>query len=250
MPLYVPEPNLTPFGTHDCRLEWNSATTIRLVRYGGSTIMIGGVRRVIPAGGVIFTTPATDANLYVFATWTGTAITLSTSAATDALVTDAYGMPVHSANPGATLVGLIWAQSTGIDGPRLVCSYWNRVWRSDDAKAGSFASASNTPAIVNGLTVYFVGFAGDAWDSHVTGVCYTSTTVNAILGVETRLDAVSGNTWESKGTAPAVNTYVPISVRIGGNLVSTGLHSIAPYVWQNAGSGGTWIMNHYLRRQA
>lgn len=248
MPLVVPKPDLTPFGTHDCRLEWNSATTIRLVRFGGQWIMISGVRRSIPAGGVIYTTPLVDANKYIFAMWNGSAVYLEQSAATDPIVLDANGMPVHGSNPAATLVGLIWAQISGIDGPRLVCSYWNRRWRSDDSKSGIIATGSTT--LVTLAQIAFVSFAGDIVDAQAPGVNYSTSPPNILLSTNLYPDGVSGGFPSNVGTTVVANGYVPFGFRYLYTVPTSGLHRMHLMGAQNAGAGANWVYIFNCRRQA
>jgi hypothetical protein len=249
MPLYVPAPDLTPWGTHDCRLEWNSATTIRLVRYGGSTIMIKGVRQVIPAGGIVAATPLTDAAYLVYAYMSGSTMLLAFEPVASGFATDAYGMPaVGGGGLGNPLVGLIWAQAAGIDGPRLVCSYWNRILREIIA-SGSLNSGSTTPIYFESLRIYFVCFDQDSIDAHYSGTVYPLTVAQAVQATAIALDNGTPPGPDTISQGQLVNAQVATGVRVQRRVTGHGIHSIVPRISINAGTGW-WVFNGGARYMA
>ena len=252
MPLVVPPSIATLWGTHDCRLEWNSATTIRLVREGGKHLMISGVRREIPVGGIVRATPSTDANFLVFAYMeTPTTMNLWFEASATGFANDSNGMAVINGHPEWTLVGAIWAQSTGIDGPRLVCSYYNRRPRSTAANPGLVQSGATSPAVLTeAATCYWVAFGGDGYEAACTGHVYTINTPTAILA--THLYTDGGGFGPSNNNCPAIaNAGCLVGIRVARALPAgpAGLHSSKVMAWQNVGIAN-WVVSNMVRWMA
>lgn len=96
------------------RLTYDTTTNLKLTRFNGTWLTIGGVPRQIPAAGADIASSAFTAGtmMSVYAAWNGTAITLEAS--TTGRVTDAnYGYPVKTGDASRTFLGLVMTE-TGI----------------------------------------------------------------------------------------------------------------------------------------
>jgi hypothetical protein len=246
MPLYPPTPITPQSGTHDCRFEYVDANTCKLLPYGGNQIMISGVRRTIPAGGVSFVTAGAGWSsliFYIFAGWTGSAITINAAVVSSStIIIDASGMPVLQADPSQTLIGMVacaggtgqFQQTQNIIG---VISYWNRKKLSAYG-TGNGTSGSTSPVEINGgLRVYWCQFDGDT-----AVLCVAGTLLNTSIASTLAQLYVDNSTYVG---GPMVYTSYIASARgplglhaeIGGFVA--GLHSFMLLGWVGAGIG-TW----------
>jgi hypothetical protein len=248
MPLYPSQ--VSQRGTHDCRLDYVSTSQIKLNCFGGNRILINGQQCVIPSAGIVSAIPATSPNNnhYVYVT---PSMTLGFGAVglPNAPTLDAYGMPIVDGNPNAVLVGMIHAQNGAIDGPRLVCSYWNRKWRFEIAQAVVSTTSYNAFADL-GLYVFWVGFLGDTYEVVLSG-SVASNTAGTTNGTQVQ---VNGEALQNQHLFMGVqDTYYPIGVRgTVRNLATAGLQSAALFgaVFNPGGNNSVWYPNLCVRHQA
>lgn len=113
-----------------CRFEFISATTCRLIRWNGTFLNINGVTRVIPVGGVdiLNTAVPSDVVHYIYAFWTGTAIALEAS--TLGYAAGPEGLMCKSGDGTRTLVGMVSKVSGNFfnnnNSGHLVLSWFNK----------------------------------------------------------------------------------------------------------------------------
>lgn len=98
--------------TGQCRLEYVSATGIKLSPHKGNQLSIDGVSRTIPSIGVSLTNSGASANTKynVYAYWTGSAIALALD--TTATAANSDGWTVKDAAADYTFVGVVWTNSS------------------------------------------------------------------------------------------------------------------------------------------
>jgi hypothetical protein len=243
MPLYPPTPNTPQSGLHDCRFEYMDANTCKLLPYGGNQLMIGGVRRTIPAGGVTLTTPGAAWASLVMYIWAfvdaGGAIVLGTTGvAPGYVVLDAYGMPVYKDNAALTLVGIVaCASGTGLFQQTIgVVSYWNRKQRAAYQRIAGLSTASTTPVDLS-AAVGWCSFDGDC-----PRVTCSGTVRNSVIGTAAHLLKLDGTTYiGQQGTWTSFIATTPGQIASQGEQanIAAGQHWVSLFGWVGSGTG-TW----------
>lgn len=104
---------LGQIGHGQCRLSVTNTTTLTLNPFNGNNIIIGGIPRQIPNGGVTVSNAGTNPNTlyYVYASWGGGGnIVLSLSATGHS--TSSSGVETMTGNTAYTLVGAVYMNGT------------------------------------------------------------------------------------------------------------------------------------------
>ena len=206
----------------NCRLD-NFAGNLRLSRYNGIGVIIGGSVRLIPTTGVDLAPTGLSAgtNYYVYAYMSGSTMLLEASATTP-VVDTTYGIKVKSGDPARTLVGMArpiagpnWATSAG---HLLVISYFNRLKKS----VSSFLSVDANIAAPSSLTevnstygtgsrIDFLTWADEAVHIFGRGGAYQSAGTAALWAAAIGLDSATvgyqgAMTWCSAGGAASLGS--------------------------------------------
>jgi hypothetical protein len=211
-----------------CRLNWVSASMIRLDRFDGMLLTINGIARAIAAPGPTLapTGLTPDTVYYVYAAWSGSAVTIEAS--TTAPATGTNGQQIKTGDATRTLVGMVspitgpaWADSASA---RRVLSYHNRRERnvlSGFTTNRTTTSTSNVEINTeNRATFLSWGDADErfALNGFVTHSVSTGTVYSVLA-----LDAVGTVLAQSQaiGAGSAVLAYEP-----SGAAITAGLHTL------------------------
>lgn len=133
-----------------CKFERVHSHLCHLVGYGGNTMLIDGIARTIPTYGVSLPLASWDDErlYYVYASWSGSAITLEASTIEPVMHTT-YGYETQNGVAGATLVGAFARLPIGfVDTPRArwIVSRYNQPPRV------ILSSAPSNVTVASGMT--------------------------------------------------------------------------------------------------
>jgi hypothetical protein len=245
MPLYPPQIQtvMDPWGTHECRLDWVSTSTVRLSRWGGQWLMINGVRQSIPAAGLDVGVASLDGNYFVWAYMLSGALALYFEGTTNAPVLDPNGMPVHPLNAALTLVGVIYAPAGTLPHHGYVCSYWNRRQRVVASGIVTQQSGSTSYVELNtGMRCMFTMFGGDTYEIYCSGSGWSINVDGLIVMTGLAIDnvIVGQVTYIHPHYA---SWYCPVAKRMTGKVPpgGHGAHALQVYGAINAaGYTGHW----------
>ena len=234
----------------NCQLTKSGASTLLLSPYNGNTILIAGVLRAITAGGVSLTLSGLSASTlyYVYATWSGSAVTLAAS--TTGHTTDTtYGNEVKTGDTSSSLVGMFYATATNdtVDtaARRLVASWFNPPARSILGTAMAAATTTSTSFIElnsNTSRVDVVLFANRSGELNFQGTVVNSsinvyTTTN--IGIDSSLTAGSTDTtWNS--SSPAVSGPFQVFIPVNTSVFTEGYHYVTPLGKAVTSGTGSW----------
>lgn len=236
-----------------CRLVITSSTAIKLNPYDGNGLIIAGTSRKIPAAGVSLTNSGMAINTlyYIYAFWTGTAISLEFST-TGHSPDSTTSVEIKTGDSTRTLVGMVYtnASSQFSDGPaaRLVASWFNRrAVGGGVTTSGSinFSSVSSSE-ISTAVRVQFLSWGIDAVDIKATGQ-YTNNTATQSVAVTAYVDSVAygnicGSYIPSNGVGMAFassNSLTPL-----GAYLSEGFHTAQVFGSVTAGTGTVTYLAH------
>jgi len=131
-------------GSGQCRLVWVNATTLKLIPYNGNSLVIAGVSRQIPSGGVTLSNVGLAASTlhHVHAAWVAGAMVLEAVPATAGHSQDsATGIEIKTGDATRSFVGMAYlngsSQFADSNTARHVASWFNRR-----SVAGMFASSA------------------------------------------------------------------------------------------------------------
>lgn len=221
-----------------CYLEYSSPTALLLRRWNGKFIRIGGVQREIPSAGVSWTVSglAPAATNYIYAYWTGSAISLegSTTAYTPDTTT---GVMVKSGDTSRTLVGMVRsASATSLvaqSGTVIsVLSWFNRRDRAAQEAVTQATSSTSFVVLVNpGLMV--LAWANEAVDVRGAGYQYCNT-----VGTTSAFASIDGSAVgiESAHYSSVANAQGAIAVGWPPTLAE-GYHTVSLQGKTSAGTG-------------
>jgi hypothetical protein len=229
----------------DGRLEYVSATQLRLARRNGRRVFINDANVVIPSTAPTLSNSGLSASTlyYVYAYVNAGTLTLEASAT--AYATDStYGHQVKSGDSTRTLVGMVRtnASSQFVDsaGQRLV-----RSWAHDPGVATTALFTANRST--SSLTAVELNseirnevllWAGETWDLSFLGAGVNATasgwTISAV--------AIDGTTAENGGCLATTVDAVPVVASAYRDNLSEGYHYATVVGSVNAGTG-TWYGN-------
>ena len=226
-----------------CRLVFSSAASITLQRYQGSILSIGGLPRQIPAAGVSASNTGLAASTiyYVYALWSGSAITLELSTTGHAANADT-GVEVKSGDTSRTLVGMVRTNASSqfedASAARGVLSYFNRR-----EIAGLTATLTNTTSSTASLAE--LGVAVDrvqflAWPDELTEVMIVGSATNTTAGnIQHSTSAgVDAAALGAQSTATTFTNGVPVAVSARYMAaLSEGSHTASAFGKVSAGTG-------------
>ena len=133
-----------------CKFERVHTHLCKLVGYVGNTVLIGGIARAIPSAGVSLPLAGWGSEIiyYVYASWSGSEITLSASTAAPEM-NQTYGYETQTGVAGATLVGAFARLESGfVDTPR---ARWT-VSRYNQPPRLVLSSAHSNASVASGMT--------------------------------------------------------------------------------------------------
>lgn len=160
-----------------CQLQYVSATSIRLVDYNGSSLIIQGVQQQIPSGGVSISNSGLGASTfyYVYAFMSGGSMALSLSFIghqTDTTASN-LGVEIMTGNNAYTLVGMIGTTSGSqfANGPtqRWVRSWFNRSSFDLYANASGVVSSTTPVELTTAFRTFFLNWANEVVDLSLFG---------------------------------------------------------------------------------
>lgn len=238
-----------------CRLTIVNATSIRLSPYDGNNLVIGGVARRLTSSGATLTNSGMNINTlyYIYAFWTGTAISLEFSA-TGHSPDSTTGVEIKTGDSSRTLVGMVYTNGSAqfSDGPtaRLVASWFNRRAVGGSVTTSgplNFTSVSNAE-ISTSLRVQFLTWANEAVDIKASGQ-YTNSTATQSVAVITYVDSAAyGNVCGSYIPANGVGMAFSSSNSLTptGGYLSEGFHTARIFGSVTAGTGTVTYLAHSL----
>lgn len=238
-----------------CKLDIVSATSVRLNPYNGNNLVIGGVARRLPSGGVTLTNVGMNINTlyYIYAFWNGTAISLEFSA-TGHSTDSTNGVEIKTGDSSRTLVGMVYTSTTAqfSDGAtaRLVASWFNRrAVGGSVTTSGSinFTSVSSSE-VSTSLRIQFLTWANEAVDIKASGQ-FTNNAATQSVAVTSYVDSVAyGNVCGSYIPASGVGMAFSSSNSLTptGGYLSEGFHTAQIFGSVTAGTGTVIYLAHSL----
>ena len=232
-----------------CHLKFVSTTSINLIPYNGSYVIINGLQRQIPSAGV----SAANTGVYINGTagqnlaaltfyWVylfNNAGTLTLDFCTTGHQPDTAvgnnGVEIKIGDPTRALVGMVYTDISSLfAGKPLVRSWFNR---RPVALAGNFLSVNtgNTywTDLSSSLHVSALVWAGEIADISIEGAAYTnvgSGGANIALGINGVVETPpSGLGPNSTGTSYASGYDLPCTVRYARDNLTDGLYTWAAY---------------------
>lgn len=256
--IYSTGGTLTTLAAHgQCKLAIASATSIKLSPMNGQSLIIDGVVRAIPSGGVTLTNGGMNINTlyYIYAYMSFGVMTLEFSSTTGH-ATHTNGVEIKSGDSTRTFVGMVYANAAAqfSDGPTLrhVASYFNRSSISGGVTTtGAVAFTPTTPTNIGAaLDISFLTFSDEMTDIQVYGV-YTNGSATQSVTVQSYVD---GAAWGSPS-----GTYIAVASTgfnfISGNSqnpstgarLTEGRHTAQVYGSVTAGTGSTIQLVHNVK---
>lgn len=162
-----------------CRLDYVSATQIKLSPYKGNKIIINNATHLIPSGGVTLTNSGMSSSTlyYIYAYMNSGTMTLEYST-TGYTIDTATGIPYKTGDTTRALVGGVYttagSQFSDTSAYRGVSSWFNRLKKYNRVLLTSDYSSSSASVIVSALTAIFVAWSDDT----VHAILDTSIKVN------------------------------------------------------------------------
>ena len=239
----------------NCRLTKSAASTLLLSPYNGDALLIQGTIRTIPSAGASLTLSGLTANTlyYVYAFWSGTAVTLEAS--TTGHTTDTtYGNEIKTGDATRSLVGMFYATTTtdteDTASQRYVASWFNPTCRLLTGSTLAAVNTSSTTFIELGVSttatngrIEFVKFASQPGEVFFQGVVS-----NATVSVYTLTNVAVDNTVNAFSDLNLFNNDNPAVIgpfNVGVPVVSTsvfteGRHYVIPLGSVNSTGPGSW----------
>lgn len=229
-----------------CRLQYISATQVRLVPFQGNLLTIGLVNRLIPSAGVNLAATGLVANTtyLIYAYMNGTTMTLEASTTTH-VVDATTGIEVKSGDSSRTLVGMVRILATAANfvsstTARLVISWFNRRTLGMRATSGVSANwSSTTPVELNqGYRCNFLTWGDEDVQVGLSGSTSTNT-IGSWAGTQCAIDGTA-----VYGDIATVEPYV--GAAMGHSLFSPttglaeGFHYVTLLAYIANGGTGTW----------
>ncbi|MFM9932836.1 hypothetical protein [Achromobacter xylosoxidans] len=227
--------------TGQCRLSVASATSLVLKPYNGSSLIIGGVRRSIPSGGVNVTNAGVPANSlrYVYAFMSGSSMALEVVATGHSTGTD--GIEIKTGDPSRSLVGMVYtnASSQFVDSvtQRHCLNWFNR--RSLNCYIFSGSSFNFTTSvgaeISTTLRASFLSWPDEATAASITG--YASVSTGNIANIQVSVDGSNSLVGGSFSIFPPSGGGQGGYSSVANLTLSEGLHT--SQIWGAVAGGAT-----------
>lgn len=245
-------------GHGQCRLNYVSATSIKLSPLNGNNLIINGLPRQIPAAGVTLSNEGLSAstNYFVYAYWTGSAIALvasTTGHSQDATT----GIEIKTGDATRALVGMVFTNPSSqfADAPaeRHVASWFNR------RAVGGVLSRNNQTNFTVGTAaevstadrVSFLNWADEVVDVRATGQYFNGSPSTSVLAQSYVDGTPHGNLSASyEATSNGGMTFTSMSsFPISGVALAEGRHIAQVFGSVTGGAGAiTYLANSIVTR--
>lgn len=245
--------NLNPIGVTasqaaggQCRLSVATASSLRLSPYNGSTIIINGAPRQIPAAGVTVTNSGVTASAlrYVYAFMSGSTMALEVVATGHSTGTD--GIEIKTGDPSRSLVGMVYtnASSQFVDSvTQRHCLNWfnRRTLNCYLFNVSSFNFTSSVGAeISTTLRASFLSWSDEATTAAITGYAAISTgnIANIQVSIDGSVSLVGGSFSIFPPSGGGQGGYSSVATL----TLSEGLHN--SQIWGAVGGGATGTLQN------
>ena len=244
-------------GGGQCRLVWVNATTLKLIPYNGSSLVIAGVSRQIPLAGVTLTNVGLAASTlhHVHAAWVAGAMTLEAVPATVGHSQDpATGIEIKTGDATRSFVGMAYlnasSQFADSNTARHVASWFNR--RSVAGMLASTAQIGFTSTVALEVStahrISFLTWGDEAVDLRAVGQ-YIHGTAGYSVALQSFVDGVPyGNL--SAAFEHNSNAGIPFvslnSLPLSGVPLAEGQHIAQIYGSVTGGGGAITQLAHSL----
>ncbi len=227
-------------GHGQCRLSVASSTSLVLSPYNGNNLIINGVSRQIPAGGISITNAGLTANtvyrVYAFMNGANMALELSTTAR----ATHTNGVEIKNGDASRTLVGMIATNASSqfqntfdFSG----CANWfnrRRVYTSFNTTGLSFTNT--TVAELSSLArLRFLSW-GDAASSCILSGYGSVNVSGGTISLQAYLNGAPWGGQSQFAAAGVTPTYAPVSSGAA-SVASEGLNTATVYGYVSGGTG-------------
>lgn len=224
-----------------CRLDYVSATEIKLSRYNGANLSIAGLPQTIPGAGVSASNSGlSNSTLYYVYAWMDDGDMALELSATG-YEADEYGVQVKTGDADHTLVGMVRTTSGGqfenTTSRRMVASWFNR--RATCAATGTLSdqTANTSFEALTGGSAAFLCWEGEAAQIEIVGSVSSDTAGNNIHTTSAGLD---GSTTGAQTIATTFNSGVSLPAYASAVVYpSEGYHYVEAFGKVSAGTG-TW----------
>lgn len=241
-------------GHGQCRLTRVSGTQIRLNRYNGSGLIIGGVTKQIPAAGVNMSNAGLNGSVlyYVYAYLLAGVVTLeavTTGHATDATT----GVEIKSGDPSRTLVGMLYTDPSAqfMDTPvrRLLANWFNRrKINCAITTTGAISFTTTVPTnISSALDLEFLTWGDEAIEVRSTGQ-HTNDTATQSVGIIQYVDnaawGFNASTYIVQSGAGFCFTSSNVQNPVTSLVLTEGRHTAQVYGAVTSGTGTVNSLSH------
>ena len=231
--------DLIPAAHGQCRLNYVSATQIRLDPYNGRNLLINGNLEVIPSAGVTVANTGLTANTtyYVYAYMAAGVMTLELSTTGHSA---SNGIEIKTGDATRTLVGMIRANASSQFAMSLtsptVLSWFNRRNVAGATATVTGATASGTFAeITTSARIPMLAWAGEAIEIFVVGDVQSNSSGN---NQHTTSPGLDGAAFGAQSVATTYAATVPLpAIARAVSEVSEGFHTASAFGFVSAGTG-------------
>lgn len=230
-------------GHGQCQLQVQNSTTLALVPFNGNNLIINGVPRQVPTGGVAISNSGLSASTlyYIYAQWTAGA--MSIIASTTSHLTSSTGIETMIGDATKSYVGMIYtaASSQFVDSgaQRFIRSWFNKQMKMFNTGSQSNSTTSTTNVQLSTTNIQFVAEIGDAIDGGFDG--FANSTAAGGYGVATAYVNGVANGTPSQFYSAVTNANGKIASWVAGTVVTAGLQVIALYA--SSGNGSSCVFN-------
>jgi hypothetical protein len=230
-------------GHGQCQLQVQNSTTLALVPFNGNNLIINGVPRQVPTGGVAISNSGLSASTlyYIYAQWT--AGSMSIIASTTSHLTSSTGVETMIGDATKSYIGMIYttASSQFVDSgaQRFVRSWFNKQMKMFNTGSQSNNTTSTTNVQLSTTNIQFVAEIGDAIDGGFDG--FANSTAAGGYGVATAYVNGVANGTPSQFYSAVANANGKIASWVAGTVAAAGLQVISLYA--SSGNGSSCVFN-------
>lgn len=240
-------------GHGQCRLLFNTATSLILAPKNGNYLMIGGVPCKVPAAGVTITNGGLNINTsyYVYAYMSGSNMNMeivTTGHSTDSTT----GVEIKTGDPSRTLVGGLRtngsAQFVYSSTSKMVASYFNRITVSVGISiSGAIAFTTTTPTNIGSVDLTFWCWGDEATEVKAVAQL-TNGSASQSTAIRSYVDAAAwgmpAGVYVTVAAAGSCGTSSNSQDPVTGAYLSEGFHTASVYGSVSAGTGSATQLVH------
>ena len=231
-----------------CRLEYVSTTSIKLIRYNGKNVLINGALQPVPSAGVTLSNGGLSASTlyYIYVYMSSGTMTLIASTSTPT-AHSTYGNQVSSGDNAQSLVGMIRtngsSQFVDSDAQRFIRSWFNEGQIMGTKYDHNYSTSSGSYVeLTSNLRVEFIAWSGES----VVGLLMGGM-LNNTQGAETLsriyLDGSTTPSGQTRAMAPFSGYTDNTGLGEVFSGLSAGYHYLTLFGMVTSGTGSWYSIN-------